>query len=198
MHRAAAAAAAFLPTQTTALVGSATRGSGFGRAGGAGRVVGRERARGGPVPVFNIDAAQPFDFEAKQRDSLEEKRRQERKLKIGIVGFGNFGQFLAKRFIKNGHEVIATSRGDYGDIAKDIGAEYFRDPDDFCEMHPDVVIFWQGRVDEATCRDRRCVFFPFVLSSPRSLFRISLAPQPRRRRPIRLPLRSTRAAYWLM
>ena len=84
-----------------------------------------------------LDAAQPFDFEAKQRTKVEKKR----KLKIGIVGFGNFGQFLAKRFIKNGHDVIATSRSDYNAIAAELGVGYYRDPDDFCEMHPDVVIF---------------------------------------------------------
>ena len=84
-----------------------------------------------------LDAAQPFDFEAKQRTKVEKKR----KLKIGIVGFGNFGQFLAKRFIKNGHDVIATSRSDYDAIAAELGVGYYRDPDDFCEMHPDVVIF---------------------------------------------------------
>ena len=84
-----------------------------------------------------LDAAQPFDFEAKQRQKVEKKRT----LKIGIVGFGNFGQFLAKRFIKNGHDVIATSRSDYGQIAASLNVGYYRDPDDFCEMHPDVVIF---------------------------------------------------------
>ena len=26
-------------------------------------------------------------------------------LKIGIVGFGNFGQFLAKRMVQQGHQV---------------------------------------------------------------------------------------------
>lgn len=31
-------------------------------------------------------------------------------LRIGIVGFGNFGQFLAKRFVKQGHQVFAASR----------------------------------------------------------------------------------------
>jgi len=90
-----------------------------------------------PVTPRALDAAQPFDFEAKQRRSVEKKRA----LKIGIVGFGNFGQFLAKRFLVNGHTVIATSRSDYGDVASKLGVGYFRDPDDFCETHPDVVIF---------------------------------------------------------
>ena len=84
-----------------------------------------------------LDAAQPFDFEAKQRTKVEKKR----KLKIGIVGFCNFGQFLAKRFIKNGHDVNATSRSDYDAIAAELGVGFYRVPDDFCEMHPDVVIF---------------------------------------------------------
>ena len=81
-----------------------------------------------------LDAAMPFDNEARAAKRL-------RKLKIGIVGFGNFGQFLARRFIQNEHTVIATSRGDYEDAAKKMGARYYRDPDDFCEQHPDVVIF---------------------------------------------------------
>ena len=93
--------------------------------------------RASPVTPRALDAAQPFDFEAKQRQKVEKKRT----LKIGIVGFGNFGQFLAKRFIKNGHDVIATSRSDYGSIAAELNVGYYRDPDDFCEMHPDVVIF---------------------------------------------------------
>tara|TARA_B110000977_G_scaffold44671_2_gene60683 strand:+ start:16557 stop:17852 length:1296 start_codon:yes stop_codon:yes gene_type:complete len=90
-----------------------------------------------PFTPKALDAAQPFDFEAKQRQKVEKGK----KLKIGIVGFGNFGQFLSKRFIKNGHDVIATSRSDYGHIAESLNVGYFRDPDDFCEMHPDVVIF---------------------------------------------------------
>lgn len=140
-------AAVALPTQGRALTGA----SKLTRAAATPRVFASCHAaagRGRPLPVFAIDAAQPFDFEAKQATNLEKKRRQERKLKIGIVGFGNFGQFLAKRFIANGHDVIATSRGDYGDLAKELGVGYCRDPDDFCEMHPDVVIFWQGAVDD--------------------------------------------------
>lgn len=147
---AAAAAAAF--TQGRAMAGQRFSAAALGRAntcgassrGAAGVVQLPGHRRGRPVQVEAIDAAQPFDFEAKAKAGLEKKRRQEKKLKIGIVGFGNFGQFLAKRFIANGHELIATSRGDYHDVAAELGVGYFRDPDDFCEMHPDVVIFWRG------------------------------------------------------
>ncbi len=37
-------------------------------------------------------------------------------------------------------QVLATSRGDYQQQAHEIGVSYFRDADDFCEEHPDVVI----------------------------------------------------------
>lgn len=42
------------------------------------------------------------------------------RLKIGIVGFGKFGQFIAKGFVKK-HDVFAVSRGDYSMAARDIG-----------------------------------------------------------------------------
>eukprot|EP00186_Timspurckia_oligopyrenoides_P005257 CAMPEP_0182449684 /NCGR_PEP_ID=MMETSP1172-20130603/36057_1 /TAXON_ID=708627 /ORGANISM="Timspurckia oligopyrenoides, Strain CCMP3278" /LENGTH=256 /DNA_ID=CAMNT_0024647035 /DNA_START=265 /DNA_END=1032 /DNA_ORIENTATION=+ len=45
-------------------------------------------------------------------------------LTIGIIGFGNFGQFLAKRFISQGHTVIGQSRSDYSSVASSLGAHY--------------------------------------------------------------------------
>lgn len=78
----------------------------------------------------------PFDFEAQAKADLLSKKR----LVVGIVGFGNFGQFLAKRLVQAGHTVIATSRGDYSDVAENLGVAFFSDADDFCEEHPDVVI----------------------------------------------------------
>ena len=86
--------------------------------------------------ISAIDAAQPFDSEAKAKIVTDNKNA----LKIGIVGFGNFGQFLAKRIISKGHRVIATSRGDYSSVATSLGACFYPDIDDFCEEHPDIVI----------------------------------------------------------
>ena len=83
-----------------------------------------------------IDAAQPFDSEAKAKVRTDRKNI----LKIGIVGFGNFGQFLAQRITSKGHGVIATSRRDYSLIAAELGASFYPDIDDFCEEHPDIVI----------------------------------------------------------
>ncbi|KAF8086038.1 hypothetical protein N665_0636s0010 [Sinapis alba] len=72
-------------------------------------------------------------YEYKVNDSL-------RLLKIGIVGFGNFGQFLAKTMVKQGHTVLAYSRTDYTDAAAKLGVSYFSDLDDLFEEHPEVVL----------------------------------------------------------
>ncbi len=53
------------------------------------------------MAVRALDAAMPFDFEAKAQQIM---RRQAR-MKIGIIGFGTFGQFLARRLAEAGHEV---------------------------------------------------------------------------------------------
>ena len=93
--------------------------------------------------VRALDAAMPFDFEARaeeQRAKRSMSADASSAMKVGIVGFGNFGQFLARRLVMNGHTVIATSRSDYSDAATEIGARFFLDVDDFCEEHPDVVI----------------------------------------------------------
>ena len=112
--------------------------------------------------VCAIDAAQPFDSESREKES----RRKRVALKIGVVGFGNFGQFLTKRFIKGGHEVIATSRTDHSGIARELGASFFRDADDFCEEHPDVVIFCTSILSlEATMQA-----FPFQRLKRNTLF----------------------------
>jgi hypothetical protein len=93
--------------------------------------VGRDvRVRGGrwrqlertAVEVSAIDAAQPFDYESKKSQELEKSS----KLKVGIVGFGNFGQFLAERIVKQGHRVLAHSRRDYSGKARELGVAFFR------------------------------------------------------------------------
>ncbi|KAK3258250.1 hypothetical protein CYMTET_32697, partial [Cymbomonas tetramitiformis] len=88
------------------------------------------------LKVLAVDPAQMFDFEAKAQRTLEVKA----KLHIGIVGFGNFGQFIATRFVSQGHKVSCTSRTDYSTEAAQMGVTYFNSADDFCEDHPDVVI----------------------------------------------------------
>jgi len=76
----------------------------------------------------------------------EEKRDMLRSkpLTIGVVGFGRFGQFIARSFSKHasGHNVVATSRSDYTAIAAGMGATYvpLSDPASFVGMDLDVIV----------------------------------------------------------
>ena len=66
---------------------------------------------------------------------------QSRPLTIGVVGFGRFGQFIAKTFAKYGR-VVVTSRSDYTKHANAMGAKYIplSDPARFFEEDLDVVV----------------------------------------------------------
>eukprot|EP01041_Mallomonas_annulata_P001057 gene1057-2067_t len=72
--------------------------------------------------------------------SLANKKKSP--LKIGIIGFGNFGQFLAKTFIKH-HDVYSVSKNDATLIAKGIGCEFFPlyDLSSFDKVDVDVILF---------------------------------------------------------
>ncbi|KAG0608250.1 hypothetical protein M758_8G091100 [Ceratodon purpureus] len=89
----------------------------------------------------------PIDVSTWEVNTFEEQvsgiqgtRKVMEKLKIGIVGFGNFGQFLAERFCRHGHRVVAFSRSDYNDVAHRMGVSFHRDANGFCDEHPDVVM----------------------------------------------------------
>ena len=73
--------------------------------------------------------------------SLEMTSASSSRLRIGIVGFGNFGQFLAKTMALR-HDVYATSRSDYSQIASSIGVTFIPNCDwkAFFEQKIDVVI----------------------------------------------------------
>ncbi|RDX78051.1 Arogenate dehydrogenase 1, chloroplastic, partial [Mucuna pruriens] len=89
-----------------------------------------------PLRVRAIDAAQPFDYESKVAQQFHDAQ----KLKIAIVGFGNFGQFLARTFVRQGHTVLAHSRSDYTETARQMGVKFFQNPHDLCEEHPEVIV----------------------------------------------------------
>ncbi|KAK1276549.1 hypothetical protein QJS04_geneDACA000853 [Acorus gramineus] len=61
-------------------------------------------------------------------------------LRVSIVGFGNFGQFIAKAIKRQGHAVLATSRSDYSNYCNEHGIEFYRSIDEMCEQQPDVVL----------------------------------------------------------
>ncbi|XP_015573760.3 arogenate dehydrogenase 2, chloroplastic-like [Ricinus communis] len=83
-----------------------------------------------------IDAAQPYDYEAQ----LKSQHLKSQSLKIAFIGFGNFGQFLAKTLSRQGHTLLAYSRTNYTDIAKQLNTRFYNNPHDLCENHPDVLI----------------------------------------------------------
>ncbi|KAL5700493.1 prephenate dehydrogenase (NADP(+)) [Ranunculus cassubicifolius] len=61
-------------------------------------------------------------------------------LKIGIIGLGAFGQFLAKAFQRQGHHVLGTSRSDYSEYCQQNGIEFFKQLNGLCDAKPDVVL----------------------------------------------------------
>lgn len=92
--------------------------------------------RGKGLKIQAVDAAQAFDFESRKLQELH----MQNKLKIGLVGFGNYGQFLAETMVKQGHTVLAHSRSDYSQVGHKMKVQFFRDADDFCEEHPEVIV----------------------------------------------------------
>ena len=62
-------------------------------------------------------------------------------LRIGIIGFGKFGQFLAKTFVKN-NDVFCVDKDDMSSAARDIGCEFYPlfDLSAFSKLNLDVII----------------------------------------------------------
>ncbi|OAY31516.1 arogenate dehydrogenase 1, chloroplastic [Manihot esculenta] len=127
-------------------------------------------------------AAQPYEYQAQISNCIDDRS----KLKIAIVGFGNFGQFLAKTLIRQGHTVLAYSRSDYSDVAQKLGVSYFSDGDDLCEEHPEVILLCTSILSTENVlkslpvhRLKRNTLFVDVLSVkefPRNLFLQHLPP----------------------
>lgn len=70
-------------------------------------------------------------------------------MNISIIGAGNIGKVLARRFVENGHAVrIANSRGaaSLGDIAKETGATASDVPDIVADADVIVVTIPQAKV----------------------------------------------------
>lgn len=61
-------------------------------------------------------------------------------MKIGVIGFGTFGQFLAGRFRAHGFDVVATSRSDYTRRAEELGVVFTGHVDDFFDAAPDIIV----------------------------------------------------------
>lgn len=87
-----------------------------------------------------IEAELSAQLAAVRREKLSALRS--RPLKIGIVGFGRFGQFIAQTFSKHA-TVVATSRSDYSELAEGLGVTYvpLSDPTAFLAQDLDVIVF---------------------------------------------------------
>ncbi|KAF7097344.1 hypothetical protein CFC21_099174 [Triticum aestivum] len=118
-------------------------------------------------------ARQPFDNGSGviEAEGEEDDDDEHPRLKIAIVGFGNFGQFLARTLVRQGHTVLAHSRSDHSAAAADLGASFYADPHDLCECQPDVVLLATSILStEAVLRSlpvhrfRRSTLFADVLS----------------------------------
>ncbi|RRT53076.1 hypothetical protein B296_00016355 [Ensete ventricosum] len=119
------------------------------------------------------DSDPVVDVEAQPLKLLDRRA----KLKIAIVGFG---QFLARTFIAQGHELLAYSRSDHSATAGSLGVAFFNDQHELCEQHPDVVLVSTSILSaEAVLRSlpihhlHRSTLFVDVLSVkefPRNLF----------------------------
>ncbi|MBA0754139.1 hypothetical protein Gogos_022044 [Gossypium gossypioides] len=129
------------------------------------------------------DVTIPYEFKGKILESVDDSS----KLKIAIVGFGNFGQFLAKTLARQGHSVLAYSRTDYRDAAQKLGVSFFSDANDLFEEHPEVILLCTSILSTEKVlkslpfqRLKRSTLFVDVLSVkefPRNLFLQHLLPE---------------------
>ena len=90
--------------------------------------------------------------EAELRAQLAKVQREKaevlstKRLKIGIVGFGRFGQFLSTKFASYDHEIYGLSLSDRASEASKCGAkgcgrlDSSDDVEAFFERKPDVVV----------------------------------------------------------
>ncbi|KAJ4893367.1 hypothetical protein Rs2_20161 [Raphanus sativus] len=129
-------------------------------------------------PLFSPPNLRIRAIDAAQLKS--EHHRSSSPLKIAVLGFGNFGQFLSKTLIRHGHDLITHSHSDHSSAASSIGARFFHNPHDLCEQHPDVVLLSTSILSaESVLRSfpfqrlRRSTLFVDVLSVkefPKTLF----------------------------
>jgi len=63
-------------------------------------------------------------------------------LRIGIIGFGRFGQFIGSYFRKYSDHIVVTSQSDYTDLAEEMDMTYIplNDPKAFVDQNLDVIV----------------------------------------------------------
>ncbi|GAB4832012.1 ATP-binding cassette transporter CGR1 [Ancistrocladus abbreviatus] len=106
---------------------------------------GRERDPSMQAAEFQIDTPNIFSLSLSHRmeaicAASSSSISITRVLRIGMIGFGSFAQFLAKAIVKQGHVVRATSRTDYTEESLQLGVSFFREIGEFLEADNDVVM----------------------------------------------------------
>lgn len=76
------------------------------------------------IPKNNLD----FEINLAKSESSQQTMSSPsmKSLRIGIIGFGPFAQFLVKTMMRQGHTIRATSRSDYTDLCTQLGVSFFR------------------------------------------------------------------------
>nr|CAD1843245.1 unnamed protein product [Ananas comosus var. bracteatus] len=93
-----------------------------------------------PAPVSNCIVAKANHCNVMGNDTAQTGHEEQTPvLKIAIIGFGNFGQFIANGIKRQGHIVMATSRSDYSEYCERHGIQFFQSMDAMCEEQPDIV-----------------------------------------------------------
>jgi len=100
------------------------------------------KAVGTPDGTIISDELSRFTLDTPAIPKLSEKLlsvapMESKRLKIAVIGFGNFGQFLAKTFVKHA-DVVACNRTDYSAQAKAIGVTYYNDPESLLSKEDDI------------------------------------------------------------
>ncbi|KAJ7951929.1 arogenate dehydrogenase [Quillaja saponaria] len=90
-----------------------------------------------PLSIQCVNTLQPGKLAI---DQIQSQSQKSNSLKIAIIGFGNFGQFLAKTFVNQGHTVLASSRFNHSETAQKIGVSFFSNMFDLCEQHPQIIL----------------------------------------------------------
>jgi len=74
-----------------------------------------------------------------------------RPLRIGIHGFGTFGQFLSKTFVAQGHQCFVHSRSDYSALSATLGVHWVPSVDQFPDLELDVLILSMSIMSFEAC-----------------------------------------------
>ena len=90
-----------------------------------------------------------------------------RSIRIGVYGFGPFGQFLARQFARRGHDIVAHSRSDYTREAAALegNVHFVADVNEFAKTRVDVIIFAQSIISF----QQTVAAFPFQLVNASTL-----------------------------